>query len=349
VNTQAVPSALPAPRRPRWIPYLGPALLAIASLVALIFGPQVVVYQLSLIGIFAIASVGQQWVMGRTGQASIGGAAFMGVGAFTTAEVATLLPWAVFPIPLIIGGIAGGVVGLLVGLTSLRLRGLYLLLSTLALQFIIQSIMLQTLPSVLYIGLPEIGGFTIEAGIPFAILVLVVLAIVCALLWNLYRSPQGAAWSAIRLNEQAAAVQGINVTTWKLRAFIGSSVVTAVAGSLYAYLLQSVSANSYTLTLTISLISMVFIGGQYTISGPILGAALVTLLPYGLASAQGNVGDPVVAGWLTSNGPVVSTAIYGAALVVVLLFERDGLAGLLARARDAVLRRGRRRAKGESA
>jgi branched-chain amino acid transport system permease protein len=323
---------------PRWAKFLGPAALAITTVAAL-FGSQIVVYQLSLIGIFAIAAVGQQWLMGRAGQASIGAAAFMGVGALTTAEIATQ-SWAVFPLPLIAGGLAGGIVGLLVGLTSIRLSGLYLLLSTLALQFIVQFVMLQVIPGgSVYVTAPSIGGFTIESGVPFAILVVFLLGLLCVFLWNLYQSPAGLAWNAIRSNEQAASVQAIGVTTWKLRAFIGSSIVTAIAGSLYAYLLQSVSGNAFSLNLTISLICMVFIGGQFTISGPILGAGLVSLLPYALSALQGQVTDPAIENWMSANGPIVSTAIYGAALVVVLLFERDGLAGLLASVRNAVARR----------
>jgi branched-chain amino acid transport system permease protein len=323
--------------------YLGPLLLALAAVSVLASGNAVYLSQMALVGIYAIAAVGQQWVIGAAGQASIGAAAFMGTGAFTAAIVAKY-SWAPFPVPFLVAGVVGAAVGIAVGMTALRLRGLYLLLSTLALQYIVSFIMQRSEGSAgaLFIFPPSIAGATLNAGRAYDIVILVVLAVVAILMNFLYRSPLGRTWSAIRQNEQAASVVGINVMYWKLMAFAGSAAITAIAGAVYAYQLESVSYQAFSLNLAISVLVMVYVGGRRSIAGTILGAALVSLLPYALHQVQNGIGSGSVANWLTTNGPNLDSAIYGAALVVIMLFERDGLAGLLAQLRDSLIRAARR-------
>jgi len=320
----------------RWRDYLGPALLALAAIIVLAGGDAVYMYQLALVGIYAIAAVGQQWLIGRTGQASVGGAAFMGIGAFTATAVAGHA-WGVFPLPILAAAVAGGVVGLLLGLTTVRLRGLYLLLSTLALEYIATFVMqeYEGQNGGEFINFPKIGAFTFGQGERYNLLLIVVLLIVVVVVQNLYRSATGRTWSAIRQNEEAAEVAGINVLGWKLIAFVGSSAITAVAGAMYAYQLQSVSYQTFSLDLAISILCMVYLGGQYRISGAILGAAVVTLLQFGLQQLD-DTGSGGLSSWLTLNGPTLDTAIYGALLVLIMLFEREGIAQLLANLRDMV-------------
>jgi len=317
---------------------LGPALLCLLAIGVLLGGDRVYVFELGLVGIFAIAAVGQQWILGRCGQASIGAAAFLGIGAFATASLSNR-SWCVFPLPIVLAGAIGGASGLLVGLTAVRLRGLYLLLSTLALQFIALFIFQRYAGSagVVFVNVPTLFGQPLQPGVLFDVVVLLLLAVIIGLIYNAYRSAPGRAWSAIRENESAARVVGVNVVAWKLFAFAGSSAVTAIAGAMYAYLFQSVPYQAFSLQLAISMLVMVYVGGQRSLSGAVLGAGVVSLIPFILDRTQAQATNPTLISWLSTNGPTLNTALYGLALTLVLLFERGGLAALLARGRDRLL------------
>ena len=303
-------------------------------------------YEASLVLVFAVAAIGQDWLMGRAGQISLGAAAFMAVGAYTTARLSTE-SWAPFPLPTIISAAFGCVLGLIVGLTGLRLRGIYLALSTLALQFIV-AFAAQEYQGSNQAGFvaatPKIGGFAFGTVQRLNQLMLVVLALVILGLGGLYRRAPGRAWSAIRQNEAAAAVAGVNVVRWKLLAFIGSSGVIAVAGSLYAFQASTVSYVPFSIDLAVSILVMVFIGGLGSMTGAIIGAVFVELLPNWIQQAtnhfQGNAG---LSSWLQTNSAELALAIYGLALLLVLIFERDGVVGILNRVASLVARQARRR------
>jgi branched-chain amino acid transport system permease protein len=291
-------------------------------------------YEIALVLVFGIAALGQDLLMGRAGQISLGAAAFMAIGAYTTARL-SVESWAPFPLPLIAAAVLGGVAGLIVGIAGLRFRGLYLILSTLVLQFVISFAGQE------YQGSQE-QGFTVNTaslpgiefgqGRPIMVLLFVVLGLVTLAFAGLYRRAPGRAWSAIRQNETAAAIAGIDVLRWKLLAFVASSAVIAVAGSMYAYVTGLVSYIPFNLDLAVSILVMVFIGGIGSMAGALIGATIVTLLPVWFQqSTTGLSSAPGIASWLSTNGPTLSTALYGLALLLVLLFERDGLVGLARR------------------
>lgn len=298
-------------------------------------------YEVSLILVYSIAAVGQDWLVGRTGQISLGAAAFMAIGAFTTARLA-VVSWAFFPIPLLVAGLFGGLVGLVVGVAGLRFRGLYLALSTLALQFVV-SYLAQTYQGSNLGGYPvqapKIGSLVITAGRPFDALLMAVLGLFMLFLNGMFQRAPGRAWSAIRQNETAATVAGVEVTRWKLLAFIGSSAITAVAGGLLAYQSGNVTYEPFTLGLAVSVLVMIFVGGIGSLWGAVVGATLVTMLPFWIQSTTSDLaGIPSLSNWLSLNGSEVASALYGLALVLVLLFERRGIVGLLKRLGSRVSR-----------
>jgi branched-chain amino acid transport system permease protein len=321
----------------RWRPspsQIGAVVLIAAVAAVLLDDSSFILYEATLVAIYAVVAVSQDLLFGWAGLVSLGPAAIMAVGAFTTARLSTE-GWAVFPLPLVISLVFGAFVGLVIGVPGLRFRGLYLMLTTLALQFVIDFAAQR------YQGNREAGFIvnpphwgSVQLGTPRALFIscAVVLGLVVFILDGLYRARPGRALTAMRQNEGAASVLGIGLVRWRLGAFVASSAVTAVAGSLFAYLSLQVDYATYSLTLGLTLVVMVFIGGTGTITGPIIGAAVVVLLPYGLQRIAADLSSfPSASQWLTLNGPVVADGVYGLVLMLVLLFERDGIFGLLRR------------------
>ena len=292
-------------------------------------------YEAVLVCIYAIVTVGQEWLLGRAGLVSLGPAAIMAVGAFTTATLSTE-GWAVFPVPVLVSLVFGGVVGLIIGIPGLRFSGLYLMLTTLALQFIVafagqeyqgMNILHQAgIP----VSPPHWGSLQLASSRSLFVISAVILGLILLALSALYRGVPGRIWNAIRQDEAAASVLGVNVARWKVAAFVGSSALTAVGGSLYAYQSALADYNSYSLDLSLALVVMVFIGGVGTMTGPIIGAAVIVLLPLGVSQLAGTLsGFPAVSAWLTTNEAILANGAYGFVLLLVLLFERDGIFGLL--------------------
>jgi len=322
----------------RW---LGTVVFVVAAVYILFGASAFNQYQASLVLVFAVAALGQDWLMGRAGQISLGAAAFMAGGAFITARISTE-SWAPFPLPIIISAVFGCVLGLIVGLTGLRFRGLYLALSTLALQFIVAfaAERYQGKNEAGFVAaVPHLGGFKFATVQRLNLMFLIVLALVLLGLGGIYRRAPGRAWAAIRQDEVAAAVAGVDVVKWKLLAFVGSSGVIAVAGSLYAYQASTVTYIPFSISLAVSILVMVFIGGLGSMTGAIIGAVIVELLPDWLQSiTNGLGGSSGLSAWLQTNHAELALAIYGLALLLVLIFERDGIVGLLNRLFNLVIR-----------
>jgi branched-chain amino acid transport system permease protein len=321
--------------RSRWLSrclspsVVGSMAFVLAAVLVLISGSQYLLYEATMVAIYSIVTVSQEWLLGRAGLLSLGPAALMLIGAFTTARMSTL-SWGIFPIPMLVSMFFGAVVGLLIGIPSLRLRGLYLMLSTLALQFVVAFVAEEyqgvNNEAGFFVNLPHWGSLQLTSPRPFFIVCMVVLGISLVLLAGLYRGVPGRAWNALRQSEAAASVLGVNVARWKLFAFIGSSAMCAVAGSLYAYQTEQVNYLAFTLDLAIVIVVMVFVGGIGTMTGPIIGAVLVVFLPYWFQQLSGHLGGiPSLATWLSTNGAEVSTAIYGLLLLLVLVFEPGGI------------------------
>ena len=271
----------------------------------------------------SIGAVALMLLTGYAGQISLGHAGLLAAGAFTTGilfkEFGASM-WLTLPA----SAAVGAALGLIFGLPSLRLRGLYLAVSTLALHFIV------TFAGGEYETRRGFStGIVIEAPLAdprqwyFVLLAAAAATLLFSL--NLLRSRTGRAWRAIHGREAVAEALGISVHRAKLSAFVISSTLTAVSGCLFAYYRGFVSAEAFSLYLTIQYVAMVIIGGMGSLLGAILGTVFVVLFPYIIDAATALLG---IAGRLASVIFAVNYAAFGLVMILFLVFEPQGLVGL---------------------
>ena len=289
----------------------------------------------SQVFIAVIGATSLMLLTGFAGQISLGHAGLLAAGAFTTGilvkEVGASI-WITLPASALVGVL----LGFIFGLPSLRLKGLYLAVSTLALHFIIifmggEYETIRGHSTGVIIEAPRIGPW--ELGNPIAwyfVLLGIDLAVVLFSL-NLLRSPTGRAWVAIRDNETVAEALGISVPRYKLSAFVISSSLTSVAGCLFAYYHGFVAVEAFSLFLMIEYVAMVIIGGLGSVLGAILGAIFVVLFPHGIEFAVHVL--PTPASWQQSIF-AINFASFGIIMILFLLFEPLGLVGIWHRLRD---------------
>ena len=286
----------------------------------------------------AIGAVALMLLTGYAGQISLGHAGLLAAGAFTTGilfkELAAPI-WVTLPA----SAAVGAALGLIFGLPSLRLRGLYLAVSTLALHFIViyfggEYETKRGFSTGVVIDPPVLFGWTFSDARAWYYLLLVAAAATIVLSLNLLRSRTGRAWRAIHGREAVAGALGISVHRAKLGAFVWSSTLTATAGCLFAYYRGFVSAEAFSLFLTIQYVAMIIIGGMGSILGAVLGAIFVVLFPYAIEAAM-NVST--FAEQLSSYVFAVNYAAFGLVMILFLVFEPQGLVGIWRRAQDWVL------------
>lgn len=311
---------------------LGPWVLAAAAAVALVYASSAfILLIIGTIVIYSISAIGLTWVMGRAGLVSIGNAAIMGVGAYITGIASTKAGIDAFPIPIILSALGGMVIGLLVGLPGLRVRGIYLAIATLALQYFVSfggtEYQKQTnQPSGVPVNPISILGHTFFYGRGEAMILFAILGLVVLLVRNVLRQQPGRIWGAIRESDIAAAAIGVDIRRWKLAAFVGSSAVIAVAGSLFAYFIQVVSAASFSLTFAVTFIVIIILGGMGSIPGAVIGSIIVVALPHLLTSLSGLLPQTGAGAWLHTHVVYVNEGLYGFLLLAVLLYWPDGIA-----------------------
>lgn len=315
------------------------------------FAPTSLVSLVNRIGIAIIAVQGLGILTGYTGQISLGQAAFMTVGGYISALLVSQAGWNFF-FALPMAGLGAGLVGLLFGLPSLRVKGFYLVMATLSAQFIIPWMTRHLYPSVLNgaqginvpvptLSFPVIANtcflgsqFDAAAGNclyrfatpnEFIHITMGVLLISTVVALNISRSRLGRAFISIRDNDLAAELLGVNLFTYKLRAFFIAAVYAGVAGSLLAHNLRHINSQTVGLVDSILFLGMLVVGGFGSNLGPILGTILVILLQE-LAVFL----SPVVLTLLPTAGAGVTAAlrplIFGLALMLFLIFEPRGLA-----------------------
>ena len=307
---------------------------AIAAVVFAVLPLALGEYYLSLINLVSIAVVGAlglNLLVGYTGQISVGHGAFMSVGAYTAANLAVRLH-APFWIALPLGGLMAAVIGALVGIPSLRIKGLYLAIATLAGQFIIEWLINHVtwisggVQASIEVPRPRLFGFEIasQRAMYFFLLVCVVLAIVAAL--NLLRSRIGRAFVAIRDHDIAAEIIGIDIFRYKLIAFAISSFYAGVTGVLYTYYLGVANYEQFQITVSIDYLAMIIIGGLGSVLGSIFGAIFVTLLPilirYAMEAFGGLLFSPAA---LLNIIPNLRLIAFGVLIMVFLVVEPEGL------------------------
>jgi branched-chain amino acid transport system permease protein len=285
----------------------------------------------NLVWIAVIGALGLNILVGYTGQVSIGHGAFMSVGAYTAANLAIRLgsPW---PINLLAGGLMAALIGAIVGIPSLRIKGLYLAIATLAGQLIIEW----TINHVTFISggvqasidvpRPRLGSFVISSQreMYYFLLVFVVLAIVGTL--NLVRSRVGRAFIAIRDQDIAAEIIGINIFRYKLLAFAISSFYAGVTGVLYTYYLGIANYEQFQIGVSIDYLAMIIIGGLGSVLGSVFGAFFVTLLPIVIRYAMEAFGGLFFAPQTVLNLiPNLRLMLFGALIIFFLIVEPEGL------------------------
>lgn len=300
------------------------ALLAGILVVAPMWLDSYYVSQLTLIFIYGVVSVGLMLLSGYTGQISIGHAAFLAVGAYTEA---VLTKWGVpFLVSLPLAFIASGLIGIVVGLPALRVKGIYLAIATLAFGFIVEEVLTRW-ESVtggsngMQLGHIQFAGLAIDSGSKFYYLSLGVLGIILLGTLNLLRSPTGRAFVAIRDSQISAQSMGINLAKYKTAAFALSAAITGVAGVLYAHKLRFISPEQFSIQMSVELLMMIVIGGLGSLHGAILGAVFIIALP----EAIGLIKDYLPQAVAQQTG--LQPTIFGIVLIGFILFEPEGLHG----------------------
>jgi branched-chain amino acid transport system permease protein len=289
-----------------------------------------ILYIFNIMGIYSIAAIGLNLLIGYTGQISLGHGAFFGVGAYAAAILGTRagLP---FIVTVPAAGLITAIVGILFGLPSARLKHLYLLIATLAGQFIIEYVMVQwdsLTGGAQGIVLPGATIFGIDLGTDkkFFYVVFVSFVVMTWFAVNIVRTRYGRAFIAIRDNDLAAEGMGIPIFRYKLLAFAISSFFAGFAGALFAYYMMAITPEPFNLWLSIEYIAMIIIGGLGSIPGSVFGAVFIVLLNETLT----HITD-ILMNLGTSVGAAITIAplkefVFGLAIVIFIIFEPKGIA-----------------------
>lgn len=306
------------------------AALVAATLAVAAAGNSFYIYIGNQILLATIGAVGLNLLMGTAGQVSIGNAAFLTIGAFTTVLCERYgIP---FPLDAAAAVLVCGLIGVLVGLPALRIRGIYLILSTMAAHFLAlflaEAYQTATVGTAGFDVDPVVGsGPLVEQQRAWAAMLLVVVLLVMLAGTWLQAGRSGRAWRMIRDRESAAPAMGIPTARYKLAAFVISSGLVGLQGSLAAHFSGNVSYESFPLTIAIAAIAMIIIGGLGSVAGSLLGAAIVTALPY----LMPNLVAVVIGSALASQHAArISLMLYGILIVFFVIYARDGVRGWFA-------------------
>ncbi len=308
---------------------------AVAAVAALILLPFVIGnYQLTLTVsalIAVIGAVGLNMLTGTTGLISLGQAGFLAVGAYTNGILLADYGMPVW-ISLPAGGLVAGLISIVVGIPSLRLKGLYLAITTLAFAFIINHVILYAEglthgPNGLFVNGAQLFGIDLQKGKPlyYLALGLTILTILGAL--NLSRTRIGRAWMAIRDHDIAARVMGVDLVRYKLLAFFISSFVVGIAGGLLSLQIRFINIDVFALILSIEALAIIILGGLGSIAGAVLGAIFLSFLPEAIRLFFETFGDPQSTLY-TSYVYEIRGIAYGVVIVLFLRFKPDGLIGV---------------------
>lgn len=291
----------------------------------------------NLILVHLIAAIGLQLLVGFTGLLSLGHAAFMGVGAYTSALLITKLGCP-FLLAVLLAGLVASLFGIIVGIPSLRIKGFYLMVATLAFQFVIEYLIIHwdgltrgirgiEMPT------PRIFGISLEDHQAFF---LFALGMTIFLMWgakNIIRSKMGRAFVAIRDNDVSAEIIGISVFRYKLLSFALSSFYAGVAGALFASLLRTAIPEDYAFHRSIIFLAMVLVGGLGRLVGTIFGVIFITLVPVLLDLLVSYLAFAFDPNFTIYLGPV-KELVFGGFIILFIIFEPDGLVGIWIKIRD---------------
>lgn len=269
------------------------------------------------VGINSLVAMGLCLLMGYAGQISLGHASFVGLGAYVSGVMTAkygLNPWAC----MFLGVLTSAAIAVLIGGPSLKLRGHYLAMATLAFCIIITVIFNESMAwtggpdGLAFIPGLDIFGYHLDSVVKYYYLVWLIVTLALALCLNVIGSRVGLALKSIHDSEMAASAVGVNVAKYKIYVFVLSAVMASVAGSLYAHYLNFINPASFDLFVSIKLIIMIILGGLYSLWGAIIGATLITFLNYE---------------WL-HYFEEAEVMVYGAIILLVVIFLPDGIVSI---------------------
>lgn len=293
------------------------AAAVIALLLLPLFLGKYTVFLLSLLAVYALVSLGLNLLMGYTGQIAAGHAGFLAIGAYFTAIVGANLVWIPCPVILLLAGVFTGIIGFILGIPILRLKGFYIAMATLAFGVVVSEIILQWSSITggddgFSVPAARIGGFAFDSDLKLFYLIIPVTLVMTILAKNIVNGYIGRAFIALRESEIAAQTIGIDLAKYKTIAFAISAFYTGVAGGLFAYLITFLSPDAFTIELSIDFIAMIVIGGMGSILGSIIGAVILTGI------------QQVLAGLLD-----LQVLIFGLSLIIFMIFMPRGISGMI--------------------
>ncbi len=294
----------------------GTAALVILLLLPLFLG-KYSIFLLSLLAIYALVSLGLNLLMGYTGQIAAGHAGFLAIGAYVTAIFTANFAWLPCPVTLLLAGTISGLIGFLLGIPILRLKGFYIAMATLAFGVVVSEIILQWSAVTggddgFSVPTATIGSFAFDSDFKLFYLIIPVTLIMTLLAKNLVGGYIGRAFIALRESEIAAQTVGVDLAKYKTIAFAVSAFYTGVAGGLFAFLITYLSPDAFTIELSIDFIAMIVIGGMGSILGSIIGAVILTGMQQVLAGLQD-----------------LQILIFGLSLIIFMIFMPRGIVGML--------------------
>lgn len=272
-------------------------------------------YEITLVAVVSInlmLALGLNLITGFCGQVSLGHAAFFGTGAYAAALVAGGLP---LPAVLLVAGLFACALGLLVGVASLRVREDFLAITTMGVGFVFVGVVRKQGFLGAEMGLTDIPDHGL-GDLGFVGLCLVLVALMALLTWHIKRSWMGFGFAAVADDERTARTLGINAAAYKLAAFVVGTFLAGVAGAVYAYFTRFIIPGAFGFTVSISILTMVIVGGVGSIWGVVVAAVLLTLLP----EFSRVIND-------------YKLLLYGALIVATMRFAPGGLAGVVASVR----------------
>ena len=286
--------------------------------------------------ILSLAAIGLNILTGYAGQLSLGTAAFMAVGAFASYNLILRVPGIPMLVAFAGGGVVSALVGMLFGLPSLRIRGFYLAVATLAAQFFILWFLTKvgwvsnyTPSGVITAQQVVILGHAFTTPVDKYLLVLSIVVVLALAAKNMARGNAGRSWMAVRDMDVAAEVIGIRLMRAKLSAFAVSSFYCGVAGALFAYAyLGTVEPEAYSLDLSFRILFMVIVGGVGTVLGSFLGSAFITLIPVVLSVTVRFLDSTLHLGIAESTISNLELMVFGGLIIFFLIVEPHGLARL---------------------
>ncbi len=303
-------------------------LLLLFGVIPFISSPYML-YILNTIGIYAIAAIGLNLLIGYTGQISLGHGAFFGVGAYTAAILATKAGfpfWAALPI----AGLMTAAVGMIFGLPSVRLKHLYLCIATLAGQFIIEYVIVQWEiltggASGIVVANTTLFGLDLGNDRTFFYVIFICFVFLTWVSVNLVRTRFGRAFIAIRDNDRAAEGMGIPIFQYKLLSFAISSFFAGIGGALYAYYMMSITPEPFNLWLSIQFIAMIIIGGLGSIPGSVFGAIFIVGLNEVLSFVTEYLMNVRASAGMAITIAPLREFVFGLAIVLFIIFEPKGI------------------------